>query len=167
MRADAWRRWALASSFACVAGWGGCASAAQPRLSFDIPSKPLKTALVDLAVQAGVSISTQAAAGCAPTSRPVRGRFTLQGGLARMLAGTGCGFRMIDADAVEIVRLPVAKPVTRTVAPTETRLSAALDELVVVAARQGQRDRQAVGHLINLIVIEEESDAHGPTTPCP
>jgi len=136
LRADAWRRWALASSFACVAGWGGCASAAQPRLSFDIPSKPLKTALVDLAVQAGVSISTQAAAGCAPTSRPVRGRFTLQGGLARMLAGTGCGFRMIDADAVEIVRLPVAKPVTRTVARAEPRPSAALDELVVVATRR-------------------------------
>ncbi|KQY92301.1 TonB-dependent receptor [Caulobacter sp. Root1455] len=136
MRADAWRRWALASSFACVAGWGGCASAAQPRLSFDIPSKPLKTALVDLAVQAGVSISTQAAAGCAPASRPVRGRFTLQDGLTRMLAGTGCGFRMIDAGAVEIVRLPAAKPVARKAAPTEPGPSAALDELVVVATRR-------------------------------
>ncbi|MFZ0269453.1 TonB-dependent receptor [Caulobacter sp.] len=136
MRADAWRRWALASSFACVVGWGGCASAAQPRIGFDIPSKPLKSALVDLAVQADVSISTQAAGGCAPTSRPVRGRFTLQDGLARMLAGTGCGFRMIDASAVEIVRLPAAKPVARRAAPTEPGPSAALDELVVVATRR-------------------------------
>ncbi len=136
MRADAWRRWALASSFACVAGWGGCALAAQPRLNFDIPSKPLKTALVDLAVQADISISTRAAAGCAPTSRPVRGRFTLQDGLVRMLAGTGCGFRMIDAGAVEIVRLPAAKPVARKAAPTEATPSAALDELVVVATRR-------------------------------
>ncbi|MET3665751.1 TonB-dependent receptor [Caulobacter sp. 1776] len=136
MRAEAWRRWALASSVVCVAGWGDPASAAQPRLSFDIPSKPLKAALVDLAVQAGASISTQAAAGCAPTSQPVRGRFTLQDGLARMLAGTGCGYRMIDASAVEIVRLPPASPVTRTVAREEPHSSAALDELVVVATRR-------------------------------
>jgi len=136
LRADAWRRWALASSFACLAGWGAPAFAAQPRLSFEIPSRPLKSALVDLAVQAGVSISTQAAAGCAPTSRPVRGRFTLQDGLARMLEGTGCGYRMIDAGAVEIVRLPPAKPVSRTVARAEPRPSAALDELVVVATRR-------------------------------
>ncbi|CAN5207914.1 TonB-dependent receptor [soil metagenome] len=136
MRADAWRRWALASSFACVAGWGGCASAAQPRLSFDIPSKPLKSALVDLAVQAGVSISTQAAAGCAPTSQPLRGRFTLRDGLARILAGTGCGFRIIDAGAIEIVRLPPAQPVVRRALRAEPSPSAALDELVVVATRR-------------------------------
>jgi outer membrane receptor protein involved in Fe transport len=136
LRADAWRRWALASSFACVAGWGGPASAAQPRLTFDIPSKPLKAALVDFAVQAGVSIGTQAATGCAPTSQPIRGRFTLQDGLTRMLAGTGCGFRMIDADAVDIVRLPPTRPVVRRSSRAEPDPSAALDELVVVATRR-------------------------------
>uniref|UniRef100_B0SVT5 TonB-dependent receptor plug n=1 Tax=Caulobacter sp. (strain K31) TaxID=366602 RepID=B0SVT5_CAUSK len=136
MRADAWRRWALASSFACVTGWSGGAAAAQPRLAFDIPSKPMKAALVDFAVQAGVSISTQAAAGCAPTSQPLRGRFTLKDGLAKMLAGSGCGFRLIDAGAVEIVRLPPAKPVTRRAPHAVSAPSGALDELVVVATRR-------------------------------
>lgn len=136
MRADAWRRWALASSFACVAGWSGVASAAQPRLSFDIPSKPLKTALVDLAVQAGVSISTQAAARCAPMSQPLRGRYTLQEGLTKLLAGTGCGFRLIDAGAIEIVRLPPAKPLFRKLHQPEPASSPVLDALVVVATRR-------------------------------
>jgi outer membrane receptor protein involved in Fe transport len=136
LRAEAWRRWALASSFACAAGWSGCASAAQPRLNFDIPSKPLKPALVDFAVQAGVSISIQAAAGCAATSQPLRGRFSLQDGLTKMLAHTGCGFRMIDAGALEIFRLPPVKPMFRRAARPEYEPSAKLDALVVVATRR-------------------------------
>ena len=136
MRADVWRRWALASSFACVAGWSGCASAAQPRLTFDIPSQPLKAALVDFAVQAGVSISSGAASGCAKASQPIRGRFTLHDGLTKLLAGTGCGFRLIDADAIEIVRLPPAKPVVQKSPRAEPDPPAALDELVVVATRR-------------------------------
>jgi iron complex outermembrane receptor protein len=136
LRADAWRRWALAYSFACVAAWSGVASAAESLRTFDIPSKPLKTALVDLAVQAGVSISTQAAAGCASVSRPLRGRFTLQDGLTRLLAGTGCGFRLIDARAIEIVRLQPDKPVFRKVTRPEPTSLEALDELVVVATRR-------------------------------
>ncbi|MBC7668223.1 MAG: TonB-dependent receptor [Gemmatimonadaceae bacterium] len=136
MRADAWRRWALASSFACVAGWSSYASAAQPRLAFDIPGKPLNAALVDFAIQAKISISTQAAAGCAPTSQPLRGRFTLHAGLTKLLAGTNCGFRLIDAGAVEIVRLPPAKPVARKALQSASDPATSLGELVVVATRR-------------------------------
>jgi iron complex outermembrane receptor protein len=138
LRADAWRRWALASSFACLAGWSGGASAAtqQPRLTFNIPGKPLKSALVDFAVQAGVSISSGAASGCAPASQPLRGRFTLQVGLKKLLTGTGCGFRLIDASAIEIIRLPSARPVLRPPRTVERDPAAALDELVVVATRR-------------------------------
>jgi outer membrane receptor protein involved in Fe transport len=138
LRADAWRRWALASSFACLAAWSGGASAAtrQPRLTFDIPGKPLKSALVDFAVQAGVSISSGAASGCALTSQPLRGRFTLQDGLNKLLTGTGCGFRFIDAGAIEIVRQPPTKIVARPPRTVDRDPAAALDELVVVATRR-------------------------------
>ncbi|MDB5456143.1 MAG: TonB-dependent receptor plug [Caulobacter sp.] len=135
MRADAWRRWALASSAACAVALAGEASAAQPLGAFDIPSKPLKAALIDFAVQGGVSISTQAAAACALQSRPLKGRFTLQAALEKMLAGTGCGFRLIDAGAIEIVRLPPPKP-SMSERRSSPEPSPALSALVVVATRR-------------------------------
>ncbi|WP_421738127.1 TonB-dependent receptor domain-containing protein [Caulobacter sp.] len=126
----------MTASFAGVVGWSGVAQAAQRPVTFDIPSKPLKAALVDFAVQAGVSISTQAAAGCAPTSRPLRGRLSPREGLTRLLAGTGCGFRLIDAGAIEIVRLPPAKPAGQRPAQDDPAPSNPLDELIVVATRR-------------------------------
>ena len=86
MRSEAWRRWALVPSAAWVIASGGAASAAEPTLVFDIPRQPLKTALIDLAIQGGVSISTQAASGCAALGPPLRGRFTLKAGLDALLA---------------------------------------------------------------------------------
>ncbi|PTS87055.1 MULTISPECIES: TonB-dependent receptor [unclassified Caulobacter] len=132
MRSDAGRRWALVFSLACVAGCASTAAAAQPRVTFNIPAKPLKSALIDFAVQAGASISTQAAAGCAPTSRPLRGRYTLQNGLTRLLKDTGCGFRLVDSGAIEIIRLP-PKKATRVVVAESPSPAALVDELVVVA----------------------------------
>lgn len=132
MRSDAGRRWALVISLACVAGWASTAVAAQPRVTFDIPAKPLKSALIDFAVQAGASISTQAAAGCAPTSRPLKGRYALQDGLTRLLKDTGCGFRLVDSGAIEIIRLP-PKKATRVVVAESPSPAALVDELVVVA----------------------------------
>lgn len=137
MRSDAWRRWALLPSVACLVALGGSASAAEQTFAFDIPRKPLKAALIDLAIQSGVSISTQAASACTAGGRPLKGRFTLKAGLETLLAGTGCGFRMIDAHAVEIVRLPparVAIPKSPPKLATEPPLD--LPDLVVFATRR-------------------------------
>lgn len=122
---------------ACLVALGGSASAAEQTFAFDIPRKPLKAALIDLAIQSGVSISTQAASACTAGGHPLKGRFTLKAGLETLLAGTGCGFRMIDAHAVEIVRLPparVAIPKSPPKLATEPPLD--LSDLVVFATRR-------------------------------
>lgn len=136
MRSDAWRRWALLPSVAYLVALGGSASAAEQTFAFDIPRKPLKAALIDLAIQSGVSISTQAASACAANGRPLKGRFTLKEGLDALLAGTGCGFRMIDVHAVEIVRLPPPKiAIPRPAPKPATEPVFDLPDLVVFATR--------------------------------
>ncbi|WP_304164258.1 TonB-dependent receptor domain-containing protein [Phenylobacterium aquaticum] len=128
-----WRRPALALCLLAAFGLASPARAAAPVHAFNIPRKPLSAALVDLALQAGVSISTRAAETCAPSSQPLIGRYSLGQALDRLLAGTGCGYRLVDARAVEIVRLPPPRP-----AATPLRVAPLADvaELVVVATRQ-------------------------------
>lgn len=107
--------------------------AAEQTYRFSIPRKALSAALVDLAIQSGVSISTGPALACAPPAEALVGRYSLKAALARLLAGTGCGYRLIDARAVEIVRAAPVVSAPRPVAPAPTP---DLSELVVVATRQ-------------------------------
>jgi outer membrane receptor protein involved in Fe transport len=113
--------------------WGGVARAA-PNVAFNIPKAPLNQALVAFAVQAGMSISTGRAAGCAAPQAPLVGRFTPEDGLRRLLSGTGCSYRMVAADAVEVFRAP-ARVAGPTVLP-EPQAEANLGELIVVATRR-------------------------------
>ncbi|ALL14794.1 TonB-dependent receptor [Caulobacter henricii] len=137
MRSDAWRRWVLVPTATCAIGFCATASAAEQTFLFDIPRKPLKAALIDLAIQGGVSISTQAASSCAADSRLLRGRYSLKAGLEVLLAGTGCGFRMIDAHAVQIVRLPPSRVVVERPSATPSgEPYQGLPELVVLATRR-------------------------------
>ena len=86
---------------------------AAPRHGFKLPAEPLSSALFDFAVQANVSVSLDSAAACRALSNPVSGNYTIAEGLERLLAGTGCGYRMVDVSTVRIVRLPPAWPLTR------------------------------------------------------
>ncbi|HEV7384774.1 MAG TPA: TonB-dependent receptor, partial [Phenylobacterium sp.] len=117
----------------------GRAVAATPLHAFNIPRQSLSAALVVLATQGGVTLSSRAAAECASQSRAVSGRLTLEEALKRLLAGTGCGYRMIDPRAVEIVRLPAPEPphqdIVRPPSPTSD-----LEMLIVVATRRPTRD---------------------------
>src|SRR6187431_1543914 len=71
---------------------------------YSIPAKPLSAALVDFAVQSGISIGAEEARRCRLTGNAVVGRFSVRQGLDRLLAGTGCTYRMLDAQTVRIVR---------------------------------------------------------------
>ena len=84
------------------------ALAATATRAFSIPSKPVAAALVDFAVQAEVSIGDGVA--CRGRTRALIGRFTVPDGLSRMLAGTDCTYRTIDAGAFRIVRDNPAAP---------------------------------------------------------
>lgn len=135
-------------------------AAAEPLHAFNVPQQPLGAALVQLAVEAGVSMSSRGAASCAPQGHAVVGRLSLQAALARLLEGTGCTYRMIDAGAVEVGPAPAAPkpPRPQSVPPTP---SVALDAVVVVATRRPARADSlayAVSTLDNRSLIQ--TDVH-------
>ncbi len=111
--------------------------AAETPIAFSIPREPLKRALVDFAIQARLSISTGALAACRPTTPSLKGRFTPREGLARLLAGSGCGFRFIDAQSVEIIPLPrpMPEPPVRPAPPPPPPTVQDVAPIVVVATR--------------------------------
>lgn len=73
-------------------------------ITFAVPAGPLRPALVTFALQAHISLSLGAADACGPT-RGLAGRHEVEEGLRQVLAGTGCGYRKIDAGAFVIERL--------------------------------------------------------------
>ncbi|MBS0412137.1 MAG: TonB-dependent receptor, partial [Proteobacteria bacterium] len=113
-----------------------------------LPAEPLSAALFDFAVQANVSVSVNGVAGCRPMSNAVAGDYTVTEGLSRLLAGTGCGFHMVDVTTVRIVRLPPPPAATPSpagarqpppAAPPRRELDlspASLGEVVVTATRR-------------------------------
>lgn len=118
----------------CLA-WGGAAEAASPTVALNIPRLSLSQALNSLAIQANVSISTGRAMGCLDPRSGLKGRYRLDQGLSRILRGTGCSYRILDAGAVEVFRNPVAEPVSASSTPASSAVTA-LDELVIVATRR-------------------------------
>lgn len=122
-----------------IAAMPAVSQAAAAKVAFNIPATGLKAALVSFAIQAKVSISTGAAANCRPTGNPLVGRFNLSDGLTRLLAGTGCSFRIIDPQTIEILRAP---PRAQPLHPPEARVSppdtapVLVNELVVTATKR-------------------------------
>lgn len=134
MSYEAWRRRALLLLLTPALLMGREARAAQPLVAFNISRKPLTAAMIDFAVQAHISISTGKAGGCAPPAAPLVGRFGVEEGLQRVLAGTGCTYRLVDARAVEI--LPAPRRRAPDAEPPQPPPNPSLSELIVVATRQ-------------------------------
>lgn len=133
---------AIAASTVLAASlWVGGAWAA-PRRTFDVPAEPLTRALLDFAIQANLSIGAGEAAGCRSPSRGVTGQFTVAEALNRILAGTGCSYRMVDAASVRIVRPATAtaagrpQPAAAQPAPPPSA-GPPMGEVVVTATRRG------------------------------
>ena len=96
---------------------GAGAQAAEPGVrSFDVPPSRLTDALVGFALQADVTVGGSGLAACGTRSPGVRGRLAAATALARLLEGTGCDFRVIDAGSFQVLRVPA-----RTVGPAPTR----------------------------------------------
>lgn len=79
--------------------------AAVPDPSFHIPAEPLSQAIIDLAVQARLSIGHAGLNLHQADGKPVEGRLTARQALDALLAGTGFGYVFLDADTVNIVSL--------------------------------------------------------------
>jgi iron complex outermembrane receptor protein len=112
-----------------------CAQDAAPL--FHIRSEPLAAALVDFAVQARMSVSTDGVSQCA-RSAPLDGRVRPAEALERLLAGTGCSFQLIDPRTVIVFRARPRPPppVRRASEPAEAPPAASLEPLLVTAGRR-------------------------------
>lgn len=128
-------------------GLCGPALAAEP-VRFSIPAQALPDAVVAFGSQSGVSIGSGVAATCR-RSAPVQGTFEVEQALNRLLAGTGCTWRRIDARAFVIVRpeptsrWPWRRPAPRIMPPLVDTAPTQLEEVVVTATKQDTALSQA------------------------
>ncbi len=95
----------LGRAGACAAGLAAAlpAAAAEPAPPrFDIAAKPYADALIDLALQANVSLlGAETCPGRAKLG--LHGRMPLEAALARLLEGSGCRFRIVEPRTVRIL----------------------------------------------------------------
>jgi outer membrane receptor protein involved in Fe transport len=105
-----------------------------------VPARPLASSLADFAIQARVSIGFGDIGACIKPSRRLLGRFTVEEGLRRLLASTGCEFRRLDSRAFAVQ--PIARPPRASHRAAAREVNAGdsdLSEIVVVATRQSRR----------------------------
>ena len=107
-------------------------AAAEPLLSFDVPSAPLSQALIDTAARAGVSLGLVAE--CHGHAPRMNGRSTVHAAIERLLAGSDCRAVWVGPRTVRIDRRPSAPPPLR---PTVAASAASVDEVVVTAPKRG------------------------------
>ncbi len=110
-------------------------SAAAADITLHIPAKSRKDALIDLGVQAGVSLG--GASNCGGRAPALDGRMSLRKALESLTAGGGCDFQIIDAVTVKIVARAVPLPVAAPRAPTPPEASTQVDSVVVSATKRG------------------------------
>lgn len=116
----------------------GRAEAADARFRFSIPPRPYADALIDLGLQANVSVLGTTS--CGPAGRAaLTGRYTLDQALNRLLAGAPCRYTIVDARTVRILpAAPAPQPAREPARPpslvaevvvTATKRPVALDRL--------------------------------------
>ena len=117
-------------ALACVAGR---ADAAESRLRFSIPPKPYADALIDLGLQANVSILGTSNCGAGGRAQ-LSGRYRLDEALTRVLAGAPCAYRIVDGRTVRILVKLVATPASE--AHEVVRASPLVSEVLVTATKR-------------------------------
>lgn len=122
----------------------GQADAAPARFSFNIPAKPRSEALIDLGVQARITLG--GASSCSGRSKAVFGVLTLRQALDAVTADAPCRFEILDNATVSI--LP-ARPAVRAkppvVVPPAPAAVATLDSVMVTATKRPTRLGAAAG----------------------
>jgi iron complex outermembrane receptor protein len=105
--------------------------AAEARYQLNIPAKPYADALIDLGVQANVSVIGTSACGSGGRAE-LSGAYTLDDALALLLSGAPCSYRILDPRTVRILPLPAAAP-----QPSEAvRTPILVAEVLVTAAKR-------------------------------
>ncbi|MBB3972676.1 TonB-dependent receptor [Hansschlegelia beijingensis] len=91
---------ALVSGGALMLAVGLAKAETGPKRQFEIPAKPLLTALTDFTTVTGVHVVRPGGARLTGRSRPVSGAHDAEGALRAMLAGTGLSYEFTDAKTV-------------------------------------------------------------------
>lgn len=117
-------------ALACVAGR---AEAADARLRVAIPPRSYADALIDLGIQANVSILGTSSCGRGGRTE-LRGAYTLDEALTRLLAGAPCRYRVVDARTVRII--PFITPSSPPPPREAPQAPAMLAEVVVTATKR-------------------------------
>lgn len=117
-------------ALACVAGRADAADS-RPRVS--ISPRSYADALIDLGLQANVSILGTASCGVGGRVA-LSGRYSLDEALSRILAGAPCRYRIIDARTVRIAPTPPAPATGPTREPA--RPPSLVSEVVVTATKR-------------------------------
>lgn len=118
------------AALACLAGR---AEAADARLRFNIPPRPYADALIDLGLQANVSVLGTASCGAGGRAG-LSGPHSLREALDRLLTGAPCRYTIIDARTVQILPgTPAQEPASVREAP---RAPALISEVVVTATKR-------------------------------
>ena len=106
--------------------------------SYDVPPSRLTDVLVGFALQADVTVGGSDLAACGAHSPGVRGRLTATTALGRLLSGTGCGFRAIDARSFQVLRLQARTappPPSVAGAPPESISPQTVAEIILTAPK--------------------------------
>lgn len=117
-------------ALACLAGR---AEAADPRLRFSIPPRSYTDALIDIGLQAGISVLGTASCGAGGRTE-ISGRHSVAEALDRLLAGAPCHYTIIDPHTVRI--LPGARAQATAPARDVLRAPALVSEVVVTATKR-------------------------------
>ncbi|KQZ04739.1 TonB-dependent receptor [Caulobacter sp. Root1455] len=135
----------MASSLALA----GAAEAAPARFGFNIPAKLRSEALIDVGVQARVTLG--GVSSCPGRSAAVVGLLTLRQALDAVTAGAPCRFEILDNATVSIrpVPIPSARFSVRARPPvvvqTSPMIAPALDSVIVTATKRPTRLGAAAG----------------------
>lgn len=105
-------------------------------MAFDIPAQPLASALNSFGRQSGLQVSLAAATSRGLTSRPVKGTFTPQEALARLLEGTDTR-HSVTTDGTAIVTASHLSPL---VTGSVENGSTTLDRITVEGEQVGEGD---------------------------
>ena len=132
------------------------ALAAEPQIRFRIEPKAYSEALIDLAEQANISLlGVSACKGASATG--LRGAYSLEDALNRLLDHAPCTWRLVGGDAVQI--LPVARSADQTPSPSAT----VVDELLVTANKRVQSVNRLAGAVS--VIGAEQLRATGTADP--
>ena len=136
---------------------------ADNKIQIKVGRKPLAEALLLFARQAGISIARPSFSHKDGKSRAVFGKYTLENGLLRLLAGSGFGFQKLSANSVRIIRLSTGDKPTPQVVAKEVDTLPAIPEIMVSATRR-KSFIQRLPYSISAVPSSQLADLGSKTT---